>query len=368
VFNVSASTGAPTTTGDVAHAVEDPVILDAKVGELNGRAIRAQGVLDELGPLLSAKARERKFTQLEWEFLLYPRKPEPGAENKTISREQWLAFCQRRIGFQLNQELEDQLLAEEARFSLKPEQKQGLKYLVQEAAENARRREGSHAAAQERMRREGMSEREFTRKQESEMLVGYEVSEKIRKRIRTSWKDVQLYYQRNPQEFNPPPVAHFRRIDVPAAKPDDIAAIQAALDAGRPFDEVSKMPQNTYHRADGGRTPDQTFAGDYDQATFFSGALADAARTLKPGAYTHTPFDLGSDKTWLYLESIDAQSRPLSDQTVQLVIANRLFAQAFKAEKDNYIDKLKQRATFTAIPDMASQLTDVAAARYWPKE
>lgn len=369
ILNVSAAPGAPGDSGAALSPSGPATLVDAKVGELNGRPVRAQQVLGELGPLLSAKARDRKLSRDEWAFFLYPRAPEPGSEDRTISRDQWLAFAQKAIAYRLNTELEDQLLAEEARFSLKPEQKQGLKYMVQEATETARREAGgARAESQKILREKGTSEREFARRRESLLLVGYELDEKLRKRIRTSWKDVRLYYDRNDAEFNPAPIAHFRRIDVPANTPEDAAAIQAALEAGEPFEQVASKPMNTYRASQGGRTPDQPFTGEYETASFFSGTLVEPARALKAGQHTKTPVDFSTDKSWLFLESIERHSRPLSDPEVQLTIANRLNNQAFRVERTNYIDRLKQRATFTDIPAMTMRLADIAAAMYWPQE
>jgi hypothetical protein len=367
VLNVTAIPGAPVDTESPKSAFH-PIVIDEKVGELNGRPIRAELVLRELGPQLAAKARERTFSREEWGYLLR-HEPDPGKESTQITRDQWLSYAKALIGLRLDRDLEDQLLAEEARFSLKPEQKQGLKYLVQEAAESARREAGgARAASEQAMREKGMSEREFTQSRESRMLIEYELSEKLRKRIRTSWKDVRLYYERNRAEFNPPPVAHFRRIDVPANKPDDVAAVQAALDAGTPFATVAQMEQNTYRRSAGGTTPDQTFTGDYAQASFFTGPLETAAKSLKPGEFNHAPVDVGTDKTWLFLESIERHNRSLADAETQLLIAGRLNGQAFEAERDNYIKHLKQRATFTDIPTMADELARFAGERYWPQE
>ncbi len=367
ILNVSAVPGAPAESGGETKAAGPMVLVDAKIGELNGRPVRAEQVLVELGPLLAAKARDRKLTRDEWAFMLQAEPPRD-AENRTLSRDQWLGFAQRVISFRLNKKLEDQLLAEEARFSLKPEQKQGLKYLVQEATETARREAGSRAASQNALRQQGTSEREATKDREATLLIQYELYEKLNKRIRTSWKDVRLYYERNRAEFNPPPIAHFRQILVPANKPDDVAVIQGALDAGEPFEKAAARPQNTYRASDGGRTPDKQFEGEYEKASFFTGTLAEAAHSLTPGQFTKSPVDFLSDKAWLYLESVERNSRPLSDPEVQLIIANRLNSRAFDIEKANYIERLKQRATFTDIPSMTLELADIAAARYWPKE
>lgn len=369
VVSVTAVPGDPTLEAEAPAPSASPVLIDAKVGELNGRPVRASVELGELGIELGNAARKRELTRDQWTDVTGgSRTIPPGIENRQITREEWYRFAQLRFVQKLNRDLADQLLAEEARASLKPEQKQGLKYIVEEASEQARREAGgSRAAVQQQLREAGSSETENRRKTEAELLVGYELTEKLRKRIRTSWRDVRLYYDQNPDEFNPPPAAVFRIIQVPAAKPEAVAAIQAALDSGTPFAQAAAMPENTYNAKDGGLTGPRTFRGEFSEESFFAGSLGDVARTLSEGGFNREPVDFGTDKSWVYLERIENRARPLTEADVQLLIANRLNAQALDSEYRAYINRLKARATFTDIPSMATKLADIAAARYWPE-
>lgn len=369
VFDVSAKVGRPEDNGAAPKAAEAARIVDAKVGEINGRPVRVDDVLDELGARLAASARTRRFSREEWGLLLYPAEPEPGQEGKPVRRDEWMAFATKLVALRLNADLENQLLAEEARASLKPEQKQGLKYLVEQATEEERRKTGgSEAAFQRQLREQNLTERDFEKRRESVMLIGYQLEEKLRKRISTSWKDVRLYYERNSKVYNPPPVAKFRLIQVPADKAADVAEVQAKLDSGEPFAKVAELPVNAYGAKDGGKYPDQKFDGEFAKAKFFPDDLNVKAVTLQPGQFTTTPVDFSGKKTWVYLESIERKTQPLSDPDVQLSIATRLNSAAFDAEKRAYINRLKTRATFSDIEVMSTRLAEIAGQRYWPKE
>lgn len=368
VFNVSAAVGSPEDHGQTVKSSQPAMLVDAKVGELNGRPIRVQDLLDDIGPRLNAAARTRRLTRDEWAFLLNT-DPDPAIEARPLRRDEWMAFATKLFMFRLNAELENQLLAEEARASLKPEQKQGLKYMVEQATEDERRKAaGSRAAFERQLKEQNQTQEEFERNKEAQLLIGYQLEEKLRKRVRTSWRDVRLFYERNNALFNPPPVAYFRLIRVPANKPEAIAAIQAALDAGEPFEKVAAMPENDYNAKEGGKAPEQRFTTEYAKGDFFVDSLREAARTLTPGQYTHTPVNFRQDKAWLYLEKIVNKGRPLSDTDVQLGIATRLNLAAFDAERKAYIQRLKDRATFTDVEIMAGLLAEAAAERYWPKE
>jgi hypothetical protein len=270
--------------------------------------------------------------------------------------------------------LNDELLESEARASLKPAQKQGLQYLVQEAGENYRRDAGGSRPAAERRLQESAaqsgvsSEQQYLRKQESTMLLEYQLDERVRKRVNVSWKDVRLYYERNYDKFNPPPVARFRIIRVPANKPDDVSTIQGALDRGEPFSKVASMSENVYRPDAGGLLDDKPFAGDFAAAKFnMPPVLETAAHQLTSGSFTKEPVDFARDKAWICLDSIVRVNRPLSDQNVQIEIFRTLSIKGMEAEHQRYMEHLRERASFTGFGPMIQALMDAAAERYWPE-
>lgn len=367
VLDVVARIGAP-MPDPLAPAAGAPIVVDVKVGEINGRAVRAREIFEELGPRLERAAAEKRLTSDDWRLIRG--RYEAGMEERTISRKEWLEYAGALIAVRLDAMLTDELLEAEARASLKPEQQQGLRYLVQEAGEQQRREAaGSRAEALRRLReRENKTERQFLREFESRVLIWYQLEERIRRRVRVSWRDMQRYYERNADVYNPPPVAKFRLIRVPAGNPEAVSAIGAALARGEPFAEVARRAENVYNREGGGQVPDRPFTGQFAAGEFFApGPLNDAARTLTPGTFTPEPIDVGSDKAWLYLEAIERRSRPLSDRDVQLEIARRLKESAELAEQRTYLRHLKQRASFTDLEQMVQSLVEIAAARYWPE-
>jgi hypothetical protein len=346
VLDVSLSVG-PAVPQVFASAAERPVLVDAKVGEINGRPIRAQEVFDVIGARLAA-----------------------GRQQRNASRAQWLDDSTKLIRDWLEATLIDELLQAEARASLRPEQQMGLRHMVQDWSENVRRESGGSRAAAERLAQEqNKTIRQMERERESVILIGYQLDEKIRKRVRVSWKDVRLYYERNADAYNPPARARYRIIRVPRANAEAVARVQQMLDAGTPFATVAAMPENTFRRDEGGlRTPDVQFTGEYATAEIdLAPALVQAARRLEPGQWTAQPVEQGDHQTWIFLEQIVRQNRPLSDRDVQLEIAARLNNTAVNTERAAYIERLKQRASFTDLDEMARRLAEIAAERYWPR-
>jgi len=362
-FDLAATPGEPMLAGPSPEPAAAPVFIDAKLGELNGRPVRVQEMLDEVGPRLASAARSRQFTPEEWKLLgLQP-------QTRSVTRDEWLRFARTAFSLRLESILEDELLQAEGRASLRPEQQQGLRYMVQEFGQQERRKHGGSQAELARSLREGAepkTEQQIKREREAALLIGFQLEERIRKRVRVSWKDVRLWYERNYETFNPPATATFRMIQVPADRTEALARVQAALGAGTPFIEVARSEDNTNARENAGLWGTRQFTGEYKDATLFNEPLNTAARSLTPGNWTG-PIDFSGTKAFLYLESIEQTSRPLSDPHVQLAIANFLNNQAFDNERKKYIAKLKERASYSPIEQMAERLTQIAAARYWPR-
>ncbi len=364
-FDVSVAAGPPVLSGDAPEPVGMPVLVEAKVGEINGRPIRVQELLDEVGPRLEATARRRTLTRDDYDFFGF-RYSGTGAE-EPINRAQWLDFARAAFNSKLNGVLQDELLQAEARASLRPEQQMGLRYLVQEFAEQQRRESGgSQAELTRRLSEGGKTVEQAKREREILLLIQYQLDEKIRKRVRVSWKDVRLWYERNYELFNPPAKATFRMIQVPADNAEALARVQGALKGGTPFAEVAATADNAFEPAKGGLWGDQTFTGEYAEATLFSEPLNTLAQGLQPGAWGG-PVDFAGARTFLYLDSVEQIRRPLSDRDVQLRIANVLNSMAFESEQRRYIERLKERASFSDLGEMTALLTEIAARRYWPE-
>jgi hypothetical protein len=352
--------------GVSAEAAEPPVLVDAKVGEINGRAIRVGDVLDEnMGSRLAEKARTRELTTDDRITMARMGYAE-SARAATITRAVWLDFASALIKAYLAEQLQSELLEAEGRASLtKPEQQMGLRYMVQEFSEEARRAEGGSRAAL--ARQEGKSQEQIRRQQESLVLARYQYQREIEKRVRVSWKDIQVYYERHVDDFNPPPAASFRMIRVPTADAAAVEKISAALAApGARFEDVARLPENRSNGASGGLEGPKRFTGEYAEGRFYAEPLNTAARGLTAGQWAG-PLQLGSDTYWLYLEAIRQINRPLTDRDVQLEIADILTRSARDAAAEAYFGRLMERASYSDTDEMTRKLVAIAAARYWPE-
>lgn len=343
---IVASVGAPPERPGTPNPIDQAVIVDAKVGDVNGRPILASEILDNrLGPRLEQLSRESGMT-----------------------RERWMAESRDLISTQVFLLVRDELIEAEARASLRPEQRQGLQYLLQEWREEERRRSGgARALLEQRLREErGQTVEQWLREREARALIEHHIRQRIDKRAIVTWQDVRNHYERNERVYNPDPVARLRQVRVLSSREEDVVAVQSALERGEPFETVASMPMNTFERAAGGLVV-RPIAGEYAQAELFGvPELTSAAQRLSPGEWTREPVRAGMFTYWLKLESIEQVSRPLSDPTVQLEIVSQLSDQKRDEELTRYVRRLMERASFTSLDDMSTRLLQIAANRYGP--
>lgn len=321
--------------------------LDGKVGDINGKPIFAAALLDDLAPRLIARARE-----------LAPRR------NAAEVRSAWRRDATVAVGEKLEGLLRDELLRAEALSSLTPEQKQGLRAFMDNLRGDVLSRyRGSRAQAnQQLLGTQGLTLDEYIRQQEQSTLIQYQIQNQIRKRVHVSWRDIVQEYERRPEVFNPDPRATFRLVQVSASDEAARAAVAAALGEGRSFADLAVSEVNRYKASEGGLEV-RPLRGEFARGEYFGqAALNDAARALSPGQ-TAGPIEAGTAVFWVHLESIESGgAKPLYD--MQLGIEDSLKSERTSRRFVGYIDRLRERASFTEFEIMLARLVQIAEARF----
>lgn len=337
---LSVRPGPPTAAPSTAEPVETPVLVESKIGDVNGRPIFADSFLEPLAARLEAEAAQ--MPPNEWEL-----------------------FTKRQIERRLQEIITDELLRAEALSRLTPEQKQGFRAFLESMNKNRISESGgSRALAGRRLAEdEGISEDEFLRQREQEALIRNTLIREINSRVNISWRDIRQRYQRDWKLYNPPPSVTLRLIRIPTTETEAIQSVNDALATGKPFDEVAAASATNYKPADGGL--DQfALQGPYEEASFYgSDVLNERARSLKPGEWTG-PFEMGSQTGWLKLEDITTDSIPIYD--AQLAIQDQLTLERRNEELNRYMARLEKRASFTSLEQMRDRLYEIARSRHGP--
>lgn len=320
------------------------VIIDAKVGDINGKAIYAS----EFFKSLDARFR---------------------AEAQTLPRNEWLAKADAEIRRKLNDLVNQELLRAEALASLTPEQRSyGIRAFMNSIRRDLRlRNQGSTALASRRLADEsgsGLTVDEMLQQRTEQALVAQQLDAKVRQRVHISWREIQREYDRLWDEFNPNPTAMYRLIRVPTDDTDAIATIADALGTGTPFEQVAALPANGHRNSEGGLIPRELADGLASVKLVRSETVNEAARSLAPGEVVGPIADDGFTY-WIQLDRVVRQATPLYD--AQLLIAAQLQDSAGNEEFRNYIDQLRADASYTDLDRMARRLLAIAADRYDPQ-
>jgi hypothetical protein len=337
-----AAPAANPTTPTTPPAPAGPVALvDVKVGDINGRPVYANTFLDDMADQLKA-------------------------ETSRMKHEEWLRFTKDKIEEKLSREIRDELLRAEAIGNFTPEQKQGFFSFMRSVQQRIESQNmGSRAAAEDRLEStEGMSLDRYMKKREQEELIGFQLHEKIEKRVSVPWRDIRQEYDRYYDSFNPPPRAKFRLVQVPTDKPDDVKAVEQALASGTSLATIAADKKLNRYKPESGGVEERDVKGDRATASLFGNdALNAAARTVKPGEVAG-PFAMGESTAWLLLESVVDRGRSLYD--AQMDIESVLKRRRTNEATDRYIQHLRERANISSTQEMTKQLLTVADGRFWP--
>ncbi|MEM9559402.1 MAG: peptidylprolyl isomerase [Planctomycetota bacterium] len=324
-----------------AGAGGEAVLLDAKVGDLNGRPIFANTFFEPIAARLQAEAQR-------------------------LPPQQWRTLAAQTIDRRLRGELTDELLRAEALSALSPAQRQGLRAFLDNIRENVVSENlGSAQLAERRLREQtGGSLEDFLREREEIELVRLSLLTDVYRRINVSWRDIRQRYERDADRFNPPPTAVFRLIRVPTARGEAVETINTQLAEGAAFETIAEGELNTFN-PDGGGAQAATFdEGTYGETAFFGPeVLNEAAWSLGEGEWAG-PIEFGSQTAWLLLEKIERVSIALYD--AQLAIQEELTTERREEELQRYIERLIERSRVDNVEELRDSLLVIATRRYGP--
>jgi hypothetical protein len=332
--------GEPVMLADAGAAIEPPQLLDAKVGDINGRPVFISEFLRPIEGRLRAEANR-------------------------LGRDEWMRTAAGIIQQEMRALITDELLKAEALSKLTVDQKAGLRRFLDDVRDNLlSQNRGSQQLAEERLRREqGLSQEEFLRQREDRTLVRYTLQEEIQDRINVSWRDIVQRYARDESKYNPEPTARYYILRVDADNQQAIDTVTQALASGGSFPDLASGELNTWTLDEGGFRDVALEDGPASVSLFPMPELNDPAAALRVGQITE-PIPFGSSVMWIHLASIDQESTSLYD--AQLAISDQIRNERTAEELERYIDRLLGRASVSDVDRMLVRLLSIAAERYGP--
>ncbi len=185
----------------------------------------------------------------------------------------------------------------------------------------------------------------------------------INRRVNVSWRDIKQRYERDIDDFAPPPSAVIRVIRAFSDEQEKVDTITTRLDQGDSFIEIAQSDLNNYSSETQGILKKQ-IEGSFEETSFFGNeALNQATRSLSQGEYTG-PVELGSSVYWIMYE--DTQQESISLYDAQLAIQRDLTYERREEARDQYFARLQERARVSTRDQVLIRLFEIAEERYAP--
>lgn len=317
--------------------------VDQMVGQVNGVPIYANEFLSDLEARLTAEAAR--------------------VAEGAITRRQWITDAAGAIEAQLIDEIRNQLVLDEFRSSMPPEQRAGLRFFLEQLRSDlVRENRGSVALANERsLATEGVGINEQTKNILEEEMIRQQLRQELGSTAIVTPQDVRRAYRANIDRYAPPAKATFRVLSVPSS---DAESVQQRLAAGEAFsdlatEDLNRWPGQGRIERTGKFAPDAP-AGDLE--LFGAEALNAAVAGLTVGERTER-IDLGERAYWVSFEALDApKAKTLYE--AQLEIENELRTAAIEEASAKYFARLLEEASITRISTMRERLITFAVDRY----
>lgn len=327
------------TFSSAASQVGGSVIVESKVGQINGRPVLASQILEPLDGRLRALATQNPDTRA------------------------WLREARPLIQGQLVARIKDELVLAEAQSNLTREQRQGLLYFLGKLQENIVSAQGGSAlqADEALQSTTGRSLREEAQDRLDRELIEFELRSKITPRVVVPWRQVRLEYDRQIEKYQPPSIARFNMIWVNKGDAEAIARVKDAIAAGQ-YDRAAASADNQFLRDKSGEITARVATDLASTEIVGIRELNDAARMMSVGQVVG-PLETKDHAAWIRYSALD-KPESVSLYEAQVEIERGLRERKFRTESDRYFVRLLERGSFSNIEAMTQLLLEIAAQRY----
>jgi hypothetical protein len=321
----------------------DTYVIDALVGQINGRPIFSGEFFEPIGDQLRAIPATTQTAFLQ--------------AAGPIVREA------------LQRQVDDALYLAEAEAALSPEERQGLRFWLQEIQDVAvARRGGSRAEADRRLRStENRTLEEEVQLQRDQGLQGKLIREEIMPRIIVSKYEIEREYQRRFDEFNPPPTTRVDRLIIDRDQAELIESVGTRLEAGESIIDLAAELV-----ADGRARLRQL--GEFEvrpSELSESEKVSELFREFSAGWQTvgdwTGPMGSGSASWFFVAAVVERDSRPIFDEDVQRTLKADLQNRKFGEELGRYKARLRQDSIVSQEQEMFQMLLEIALRTYGPR-
>ncbi len=308
--------------------------VDGMIGQVNGRAIYTNAVLDE----------QLRETFSRW--------------GRELPRETFRKRAAERIAIKLNSMVTDALIYGEAKRALSDAERQGLTGAQSHYREQLLREygQGSPALAEANLiEKTGLNMDQTLENWRQAAVVSRYMQQKLRPKVNVTRKDVKRYYQDHYDVFNPPSQRTVRVIQT--LSEEDAQQIRTLLDQGTPFAEAAKSDFNLFRPDTGG------LMGAMAGEQLFADPTVNQTTLGLPAGQCAGPIAVDEKQWFVCVEKLEQPpGQPLME--VQTRIHATLFEQQLREHSEKYRERLFENGSYNSIEQMTLSLLQIAMDRY----
>lgn len=323
----------------VPTRVDTPVIIESLVGQVNGRPIFANEILDPISDQLLILSEETKLDITAF-------------KNK----------AKMHIANQMQTIVRSELLLSEAKSGMTKEQRRGLFSYLERVREDLTSTAGGSQSAVTRqlLDEEGQTVEEYLDYKQQEALIRQVLKEEVAPHVQITWRDIRREWERLKSDFNSPAVVTLGMFRIPSEDLDKISLITKTFEAGASFETVATslgLPNS----------------GRWDSFELGEGGMADIeiADPIKPHIANLEkgeiagPVQLGSSQYWFsVLDFKKATTGTIWDPNIQMNLRRILYNRQSNIEENRFLERILAEGSFDEFNSMVDRILHVAVTRY----
>jgi hypothetical protein len=320
--------------------VDTPVIVESLVGQVNGRPIFANDVLDPISDQLLILSEE---TKLDITAFKNEAKGHIANQMQTIVR--------------------NELLLSEAKSGMTKEERRGLFATLERVREDLTSAAGGSQSAVTRqvLDEEGQTVEEYLDYRQQQAMIRQVLHEEVAPHVQITWRDISREWERHKSEFNSPAVVTLGMIRISSEEPEEeIDLISKTFAAGASFETVA----TSLGLPNGGR---------WDSFELGEGGIAEIDITdsikshivnLEKGEIAG-PIQLGSSQYWFsVLDFKKATTGTIWDPNIQMNLRKFLYNRQTAIEENRFLERILAEGSFDEFNLMVDRILHVAVTRY----
>lgn len=321
----------------VPKRVDAAVIVESLVGQVNGRPIFANEILEPIADQLLVLSEESNFDITAF---------------KNSAKQQ--------IANQMQAVVKSELLLSEAKSGMTVEEKRGLFSYLQRVREDMASSAGGSQSAVTRqlLDEEGQTVDEYLDFKQQQVLIDQLLREKVSPHIQVTWRDVLREWEKNKHQFNVAGTVTLGMIRV--SSDEEVVIVDDLFTRGESFSTVA-----TSAGMDNGGVWDTFELGEEGLAGI---DVADSIKThivdLDEGEIAG-PIKIASSSYWFTIIKIQEQKlASIWEPQIQLRLREYLYSVRSMIEENRFLERILADGSYDEFNAMVDRILHVAVTRY----